>query len=150
MVDSFSKFAIFKVIPSKDAETVAKCFFDNWITIFGSPLSIVTDRGTDFNTETMQKICDYLQIDRKVIATKHPESNSQAEVLNKKLSKYLTAMKDKGLLEWPKLVNSCQYAYNLSIHKALKNSPYSVLFGLDANTPLNNKGFVSEPIYGEK
>jgi hypothetical protein len=43
MVDSFSKFAIFKVIPSKDAETVAKCFFDNWITIFGSPLSIVTD-----------------------------------------------------------------------------------------------------------
>ena len=150
IVDAFSKFAIFSVIANKDAETVAKAFFDNWISIFGSPLSIVTDRGTDFNTDTMQKICDYLQIDRKVIATKHPESNAQAEVLNKKLSKYLTAMKTEGDLDWPKLVNSCQYAYNLSVHKALKNSPYHVLFGLDANTPLNNKGFVTQAIYGDK
>jgi hypothetical protein len=150
MVASFSKFAVFQVIPRKDAETVAKCFFDHWISLFGSPLSIVTDRGTDFNTETMQKICNYLQIDKKVITTQHPESNSQAEVLNKKLAKYFRSMITKGVLEWPKLVNSCQYAYNLSIHKALKNSPYSVLFGLDANTPLNNKGFITEPIYGDK
>ena len=150
MVDSFSKYAIFKVIPDKSAVTVANCFFENWISIFGSPLSIVTDRGTDFNTETMQEICNYLQIDKKVIATKHPESNAQAEILNKKLAKYLLSMTEKSNLDWPKLVPAFQYAYNLSVHKALKNSPYSVLFGMDANTPLNNKGFVSQPIYGEK
>ena len=46
------------------------------------------------------------------------------------------------------MVPSCQYAYNLSVHKALKNSPYSVLFGVDANTPLNQTGFVTNPIYG--
>ena len=67
-------------------------FFDNWITIFGSPLLIVTDRGSDFTNETMEKVCDLLQIDKKVIATQHPASNAQAEVLNKKLSKYLKAM----------------------------------------------------------
>ena len=150
ITDSFSKFSIFKVIQSKDANTVAQCFFDNWIAIFGSPLSIVTDRGTDFNTEVMQKVCNHLQIDKRVIATKHPESNSQAEILNKKLAKYLKAMETEGALEWPKLVASCQYAYNLSVHRALKNSPYSVLFGVDANTPLNSKGFVSEAIYGDK
>ena len=32
----------------------------------------------------------------------------------------------------------------------MKNSPYSTLFGVDPNTPLNNKGFVSQPIYGEE
>jgi hypothetical protein len=32
----------------------------------------------------------------------------------------------------------------------MKNSPYSVLFGLDPNTPLNSKGFITEPIYGDK
>ena len=149
MVDSFSKFAIFSVIPTKDAETVAKCFFDNWISIFGSPLSIVTDRGTDFHTETMQKVCDYLQIDKRVITTKHPESNGQVEILNKKLKKYLTAMEKTETRDWPELVNSCQYSYNLSVHKALKNSPYHVLFGIDPNTPLNNKGFRTKAIYGE-
>ena len=150
ITDSFSKFSIFKVIKHKDAETVANCFFDNWVSIFGSPLSIVTDRGTDFKTETLQKICDHLQIDKRVIATKHPESNSQAEILNKKLAKYFKAMETEGELEWPKLVASCQYAYNLSVHRALKNSPYSVLFGIDANTPLNSKGFISQAIYGDK
>ena len=59
-------------------------------------------------------------------------------------------MTEKSPLDWPKLVPACQYAYNLSVHKALKNSPYSTLFGVDPNTPLNNKGFVSQPIYGEE
>ena len=149
MTDSFSKFSIFKVIKNKDAESVAKCFFDNWVAIFGSPYSIVTDRGSDFTNETLEKVCEYLQIDKKVIATQHPASNAQAEVLNKKLSKYLTANESEaGLLDWEKMIPSCQYAYNLSVHKALKNSPYSVLFGVDANTPLNHTGFVTKPIYG--
>ena len=150
IVDSFSKFAIFKKIDNKDAITVAKCFFDNWISIFGSPYVIVSDKGSDFNTETLQEICNILQIDKRTISTQHPEANSQAEVLNKALAKYLKAMEVRGSKDWPKLVSSCQYAYNLSVHKALKNSPYSVLFGVDANTPLNNKGFVSYPIYGTK
>ena len=149
MTDSFSKFSIFKVIKNKDAETVAKCFFDNWVAVFGSPYSIVTDRGTDFTNETLEKVCDLLQIDKKVIATQHPASNAQAEVLNKKLSKYLTYMEtEAGLLDWEKMVPSVQYAYNLSVHRALKNSPYSVLFGVDANTPLNHTGFVTTPLNG--
>ena len=148
MVDSFSKFAIFSAIPTKDAEKVAKCFFDNWISIFGSPLSIVTDRGTDFHTEKKKKMCDYLQIDKKVITTKHPESNGQVELLNKKLKKYLTAMEKTGTKDWPQLVNSCQYSYNLAVHRALKNSPYHLLFGIDPNTPLNSKGFRTNAIYG--
>jgi len=150
VVDSFSKYARFIVIPDKKATTVAANFFDNWVAIFGSPLSILTDQGTDFKTETLAKICEYLQIDKRLISTKHPQANSQAEVLNKKLSKYIKAMETDGEKDWPALVNSCQWAYNLSIHTALKNSPYSVLFGIDPNTPLNNFGFVSDPIYGPK
>ena len=150
IVDSFSKYARFIVIPDKKAQTVADNFFNHWVAIFGSPLSILTDQGTDFKTETLSKICDYLQIDKRIISTKHPQANSQAEVLNKKLTKYFKAMETEGEKDWPKLVNSCQYAYNLSIHRALKNSPYNVLFGIDPNTPLNNHGFVSEPINGPK
>ena len=150
VVDSFSKYARFIVIPDKKAQTVADNFFNHWVAIFGSPLSILTDQGTDFKTETLSKICDYLQIDKRIISTKHPQANSQAEVLNKKLTKYFKAMETEGEKDWPKLVNSCQYAYNLSIHRALKNSPYNVLFGINPNTPLNNNGFVSEPINGPK
>ena len=105
--------------------------------------------GTDFNTKVMQGICDYLQIDKKVTTPQHAQSNSQAEVLNKKLAKYFKSMVDKSPLDWPKYLSACQYAYNLSVHRALKNSPYSVLFGVDPNTPLNNTGLVSQPIYGE-
>ena len=50
--------------------------------------------------------------------------------------------KEAGILDWHGKM------YNLSVHKALKNSPYSVLFGVDANMPLNQTGFVTKPIYG--
>ena len=150
VVDSFSKYARFIVLPDKKAKTVADNFFNHWVAIFGSPYSILTDQGSDFKTETLARICDYLQIDKKLISTKHPQANSQAEILNKKLAKYIKAMQTEGDRDWPKLVSSCQYAYNLSVHRALKNSPYTVLFGVDPNTPLNNKGFRTEAIYGEK
>ena len=150
VVDSFSKYARFIVLPDKKAKTVADNFFNHWVAIFGSPYSILTDQGSDFKTETLARICDYLQIDKKLISTKHPAANSQAEILNKKLAKYIKAMQTEGDRDWPKLVSSCQYAYNLSVHRALKNSPYTVLFGVDPNTPLNNKGFRTEAIYGDK
>ena len=150
MVDSFSKFALFKEIPNKEAETVAKCFWENWVSVFGSPLSIVTDGGTDLHTKVMKGLCDYLQIEKKVTTPQHPQSNAQAEVLNKRIARYLKAMVDKDPLGWRSLIPACQYSYNLSVHRALKNSPYSVLFGVDGNTPLNNSGFISRPIYGEE
>ena len=149
-VDAFSKFTIFKAIENKEAKTVAKAFFEHWVTIFGSPLSIVTDMGTDFHTQIMKELCGYMQIEKLVASPQHPQSNAQAEVLNKKLRKYLTAMVDNDPLEWEKYLSSCQYAHNLSVHKAIKNSPYTCLFGVDGNTPLNHTGFVSKPIYGEE
>ena len=149
-VDAFSKFAIFKAIENKEAKTVAKAFFEHWVTIFGSPLSIVTDMGTDFHTQIMKELCGYMQIEKLVASPQHPQSNAQAEVLNKKLRKYLTAMVENDPLEWEKYLSSCQYAHNLSVHKAIKNSPYTCLFGVDGNTPLNHTGFVSKPIYGEE
>ena len=150
MTDAYSKYSIFKVIENKKATTVAKCFFENWVGYFGSPLSILTDKGSDFDTSTLKEVCNILQIDKKLISTKHPQSNSQSEILNKRLAKYLKSMREKNPLEWEKLVTPCQYAYNLSIHTALKNSPFAILFGVEPNSPLNAKGFVTQPIYGDK
>ena len=63
MVDSFSKFALFKEIPNKEAETVARIFWGKFgILFFCLPLSIVTDGGIDLHTKVMKGLWDYLQI----------------------------------------------------------------------------------------
>ena len=74
---------------------------------FWEPLSIVTDMGTDFHTQIMKELCGYMQIEKLVASPQHPQSNAQAEVLNKKLRKYHTAMVDNDLLEWEKYLSSC-------------------------------------------
>ena len=83
---------------------MAKAFFEHWINIFGSPLSIVTYMGTDFHTEVMKELCGFMQIEKLVAEPQHPQSNAQAVVLNKKLRKYLTAMVDNSPLEWEQVV----------------------------------------------
>ena len=40
-------------------------------------------------------------------------------------------------------------SYNTSVHKALKASPFSLLFRIDARTPLNDLQWASKPHYGD-
>ena len=49
------------------------------------------------------------------------------------------------------LIPTCQCSYNLSVHRALKNSPIVCSLGLMGKIiPLNDSRFISRPIYGEE
>ena len=51
---------------------------------------------------------------------------------------------------WEDYLSSAQHTYNMSIHAALKASPFSVLYGLpNPNSPINSAKFNSTPLYGE-
>ena len=56
-VDSFTKFAIFKKIDDKRPETVAQCFYDNYILQFSCPLILITDQGVEFTSKLFKELC---------------------------------------------------------------------------------------------
>jgi hypothetical protein len=65
----------------------------------------------------------------------HPQCNSEAEVCNKTIAKYLAAFVDSSTLDWEPYVPALMFAYNTSFHRSIQAMPFSLTYGLEARLP---------------
>ena len=58
VIDYFSRFCILQSMINKKAEkTIASVIFKENITSFTTPKTIITDNGTEFNNNILEKLC---------------------------------------------------------------------------------------------
>jgi len=65
----------------------------------------------------------------------HPQCNSQAEVCNKTIAKYLAAFVDGSTLDWEIYVHALMFAYNTSFQCCIQATPFSLTYGIEAQLP---------------
>ena len=110
----------------------------------------MTDQGQEWVSTLFKELCKLMQIDKIQTAAYRPQTNLTAEVVNKHIGMYLQALILEKGGDWERYLPSCQHVYNMSVHSALKASPFSILFGLRApNSVINAAWFNSTPLYGE-
>jgi RNase H-like domain found in reverse transcriptase/Integrase zinc binding domain/Integrase core domain len=85
MGDMFSRFIMAVAMKDEKAETVARILFKKWITIFGPPEYLLSDRGRNFTGELIENLCK--NIGTKTISTSayHPQING---LLNGTIRRY--------------------------------------------------------------
>ena len=78
-VDRFKRWP--EAIPIVDirAETVADAFFGGWIARFGTPATITTDGGAQFESKLWDSLCNQFGIVRNRTTSYHPQSNGIVE-----------------------------------------------------------------------
>ena len=135
MTDAFTKYAELVVIPSKDAATVAKAIYDRWICRFGCPLQVVTDQGKEFCAQLTDELFSLLNIQHTTTTAYHPQCNSQAEVANKTIAKYLSRVVGEDTLDWEDYIGPLMFSYNTSFHRSIKNTPFFLTHGMEARQP---------------
>jgi hypothetical protein len=67
-VDYFTKFCIAKATPDFTALATAKFVFEEIVCKMGTPKSIVSDKGVNFQSQLFQQLCRLLKV-KKVNAT---------------------------------------------------------------------------------
>ena len=135
MTDAFTKYVELTVIPSKDAATVAGAIYDRWICRFGCPLQVVTDQGKEFCAQLTKELFQLLGIQHSTTTAHHPQCNSQAEVANKTIAKYLSRVVDESTLDWEGYIGPLMFAYNTSFHRSIKNTPFFLTHGMEPRQP---------------
>ena len=135
ITDAFTKYAELIAIANKEADTVTEAIFNNWICRFGIPAELVTDQGKEFTATTCKKLWEQLDIIRSTTSPRHPQCNSQAEVVNKTIAKYLSAFVDETTLDWEPYLPALMFSYNTSFHRSIKTSPFFLTFGMIPNLP---------------
>ena len=60
--DHFTKQLLAYVTPDQTAKTIAKFLYGGYITIFGCPARLLSDRGASFTSSVNEELCKILGI----------------------------------------------------------------------------------------
>ena len=77
--DHFTKYVLAYVTPNQTAKTIVKFLYGGFISIFGAPARLLSDRGTSFTSSIIQELCEILGIQHTVDYALPPQANRLVE-----------------------------------------------------------------------
>jgi len=101
MIDSFTRWVEVFPLTEITAESVCRAFLFCWVSRFGPPLIIVTDRGTQFCSELLSTLNKFLGIHHIRTSSYNPKANGLIERFHRTLKASLMARGNDWLTELP-------------------------------------------------
>jgi hypothetical protein len=136
VVDSFSKWMEAYPVKNIEAKTVAEALVKEFISRFGVPYWIKSDRGKQFECELFNSMCDLLEVDHRMSTAFHPQGNSRVErmvkVVGNLLSSYCNSQR-----HWDENLPLLTLAYRSTVHEVTGYTPNYVMMGREVLLPLD-------------
>ena len=99
-VDRFTRWPEAIPIPDSTAATVAQAFINGWVSRFGVPSTITTDRGQQFESTLWKHLMQLLGTHRIRTTAYHPSANGLAERFHRQLKGAIKCLPDTN--QWAK------------------------------------------------
>jgi hypothetical protein len=136
ITDRLGKGVIFDGLPNIQADTVAEWFVRTYYRHHFLPKAIVSDRGTQFTGHLWKRICQLLNITRRLSTAYHPETDGATERMNQTLETYLRMFIDHAQDDWYDMLPSAEIAINGRNAASTGVSPFFLQHGYHVD-PLN-------------
>jgi predicted aspartyl protease len=107
-------------------EGFAKLFMREVFAHYGMPQTIVSDRGTHWNSEFFGSLCDILGIRLKMSTAYHPQTNGLVERTNEVISAALRHFVSADHRNWDQFLPLIEFALNSSYHQSLQSTPFAL------------------------
>jgi transposase InsO family protein len=101
MIDRCTNWLEATPISSITAESVATAFISTWVSRFGVPLYVVTDRGAQFESELFNTVSSAVGFHRLRTTAYHPQCNGKIERAHRTLKAILRARGNNWQTELP-------------------------------------------------
>lgn len=98
-VDRFTRWPEAVPIIDITAETVAKAFVSCWVSRYGCPKEIVTDRGAQFSSALFEQLSKSIGFDHRRTTAYHPQCNGLVERFHRQLKAAITCHADANWTE---------------------------------------------------
>ena len=118
----------------RDVE-VKKFVWKNKITRFGVPNTLISDNGLQFDSRAFCDFCRDLGIMNRYSTLTYPQSNGQAEAINKTILNGLKRRMDGAKGNWAKELPNVLWAYRTTPHRSMGETPFSLTYGAEAVIP---------------
>ena len=124
-------------IPNQEATTIASKLVNEFICCFSVPRQLYSDQGAQFESKVITEICKLLHIDKTRTTPYHLQSDGLIERFNRTLIQMLATCADTRPFSWEDHVKKVCMAYNISKHASTEYSPFFLMFGRQAQLPIN-------------
>ena len=104
---------------------VKKFVWKNIVTRFGVSESLVSDNKVQFDSKVFHKYCNNLDIKKRYSTPAYPQSNSQAEVMNKVIVNGLKKRLKGTKGWWTEELPNVLWAYQTTLWRSTGETPYS-------------------------
>ena len=137
IVDDFSHFVVTVPIKQNNAQNAVNSLLHHWITKFGPPVYLVTDRGSEYTNSELANLCTTMGVRHLPRTLYAPWTNGLVENQNKNLGTHLRLFLHNTPENWSTQVHMYAYAHNSRPLYELNLSPYEIVFHTIPRIPIN-------------
>ncbi|CAB0041815.1 unnamed protein product [Trichogramma brassicae] len=132
MIDRYTRWPQAIPIGDMSAQTVAKAFFHGWISFLGTPLTITTDQGAQFEGKLLAQLCKLVGAKHVHTSPYHPQANSMVERMHRTLK---AALKCSPETPWTLALPGVLLGLRTTFKEDLQASPAEMVFGTSLRIP---------------
>ena len=135
IIDRFTRWPM--AIPIKDiaADTVIDALALNWISIYGVPETITTDRGSQFTSRIWTQLLQTWGVKHNTTTAYHPQSNGLVERLHRRLKESLIALCREEREKWFWRLPMTMLALRTTVKPDIGASPSELVYGEGISIP---------------
>ena len=135
--DHFMKHVLAYVTPDQSAKTIAKFLYGGYISIFGAPARLLSDRGASFTSKVIEELCKILGIKQMQTMPYHPQTNGLVERLHQMIMYMIGKLGEDKKANWPSHLAEIAHAYNVTQSAVTGYSPHYLMFGHRPRLPVD-------------
>src|SRR6266498_4086791 len=137
VIDYFTKYSEARALINANAKSVANFIYKDIICRHGCSRKIISDRGSHFNNQVIEKLLERFKIRHNLSTPYYPKTNELVERFNKTLCESLAKLKEKRE-NWDEYISLILFAYRTKINKSTQFIPFYLTYGRKAKLPFDD------------
>ena len=125
------------VTPDQTTKTVTKFLYAGYISIFGAPARLLSNRGASLTSSVIEEMCKILGIKWLWTMPYHPKTNGLVERPHQMIMHMIGKLREDKKADWPSHLAEIVHAYNATWSSVTQYSPYYLMFGHRPRLPVN-------------
>jgi transposase InsO family protein len=137
VTEYLTRWAEERAVKDYNATTTVRFIFDDIITRFGCPKTLMSDQGPHFINKTVEALTEEFAVHHQKSTPYHPQENGTVEAFNKILETALTKICYANRDDWDLRVPTVLWSYRTTCKKLAMQTPFKLVYGIEVVVPMN-------------